>query len=158
MDGKLLLKDAAAGAAGGAAATVALSAFRGSLNSLGLVHKTAPMQVVDRLLETGFASEWPPAAKSALTLAAHFGYGIGAGAAFGALRREKDDYATEAAVGASLGVLIWGAGWAGWLPLLGVHAAPWSQTTPKVLLPVLDHAVFGAVWGVSSKALSRRKD
>ncbi len=149
---------AAQGAAGGIPATLALSALRSSLNSLGLVHETAPMQVVDRLTDTGFASEWPTSAKGLLTLGAHFGYGIGAGMAFGALRREKGDYATEAAVGASLGILIWGLGWAGWLPLLGVHRAPWSQTTPKALLPVLDHAVFGAVWGMSNRAVSGRRD
>ncbi|MBA2693527.1 MAG: hypothetical protein H0U65_13725 [Rubrobacter sp.] len=149
---------AAKGAAGGVPATLVLSALRGSLSSMGIVHKTAPMQVVESFTESGFASEWPPTAKRLLTLGAHFGYGAGAGTAFGALRSEKEDYATEAAVGASLGVLIWGLGWAGWLPLLGVHQAPWSQNTSKVLLPILDHAVFGAVWGVSNKAFSRRKD
>ncbi len=146
------------GAVGGVPATIALSALRSSLSRLGLVHKTAPLQVVDRLTESGFASGWPPVAKSLLAAGAHFGYGVGAGAAFGALRSENDDYATEAAVGAALGVLIWGLGWAGWLPLLGVHRAPWTQSTPKVLLPILDHVVFGAVWGVSNKALSRRTD
>lgn len=156
-DGSLLAR-ATAGAAGGIPATLSLSALRSSLNGLGLVHETAPMQVVDRLTDTGLASEWPPTAKRLLTMGAHVGYGIGAGTAFGALRVEKDDYATEAAVGASLGVLIWGIGWAGWLPLLGVHQAPWSQSTPKVLLPILDHAVFGAVWGISNKAISGRRD
>lgn len=145
------------GAAGGVAGTVALSVLRSSLSSLGLVHKTAPMQVVERFTESGFASDWSPAAKSALTAGAHFGYGIGAGAVFGALRKEKaDDFVREAAVGSTLGILIWGLGWAGWLPLLGVHRAPWSQNTPKVLLPVLDHAVFGAVWGIANRAFSRR--
>lgn len=146
------------GAVGGVPGTIALSGLRSSLSKLGLVHETAPMQVVDRLTETGFASDWPPAAKSALITGAHFGYGVGAGAVFGALRQEKEDVATEAAIGAALGVLVWGLGWAGWLPLLGVHRAPWTQSTPKVLLPILDHAVFGAVWGVSNKVLSRRKD
>jgi hypothetical protein len=47
-------------------------------------------------------------------------------------------------VGAARGVLSWGAGWAGWLPLAGVHPAPWTQKTPRALLPVLDHAAYGA--------------
>jgi hypothetical protein len=152
-----LLERVTKGAAGGAAATLALSAFRSSLKSAGLVQKTAPMQVVERLTDTGFASEWSPAAKGLLTAGAHVGYGVGAGAAFGGLRNEKSDYATEAAVGATLGVLIWGVGWAGWLPLLGVHRAPWNQTSPKALLPVLDHAVFGAVWGLANEAINRRR-
>lgn len=146
------LERAARGAAGGVAATVALSAFRSSLTKAGVVHKTAPMQVVERLTETGFASEWSPAAKGLLTTGAHFGYGVGAGAAFGALRNERRGYATEASVGAALGVLIWGMGWAGWLPLLGVHRAPWNEDSSNAVLPILDHAFFGAVWGMANRA------
>ncbi len=63
----------------------------------------------------------------------------------------------EAAVGAALGLLVWGAGWASWLPLAGVHRAPWSERTPKVLLPVLDHAVFGAAWGLANWAVGGRE-
>ena len=55
---------------------------------------------------------------------------------------------TFSSVGSALGILAWGAGWASWLPLTGVHKAPWTQRTPRVLLPVIDHAVFGAVWGL----------
>jgi hypothetical protein len=146
------------GAAASVPATISLSGLRSGLQSLGLVHETAPMQVVNRLVETGFASGWSQPAKRVLTAGAHVGYGLGAGTVFGALRNVEHDYATEAAVGASLGILIWGLGWAGWLPLLGVHRAPWNQSSPKALLPVLDHAVFGAVWGISNKALSRREN
>ncbi len=58
-------------------------------------------------------------------------------------------------MGSALGVLAWGVGWASWLPLTGVHRAPWTQKTPKVLLPVMDHAVFGAAWGLLYWALRR---
>jgi hypothetical protein len=44
-----------------------------------------------------------------------------------------------------------------WLPLTGVHEAPWAQRTPKVLLPVLDHAVFGAAWGLANWAVGGRE-
>ena len=77
--------------------------------------------------------------------------------AFGLLRRERGGLAEEAAVGSALGVLAWGAGWATWLPLTGVHKAPWTQRTPRVLLPVLDHTAFGAAWGLVNLALSRRQ-
>jgi len=59
-------------------------------------------------------------------------------------------------VGAALALLVWGAGWASWLPLTGVHRAPWTERTPKVLLPVVDHAVFGAAWGLANWAVSGR--
>ena len=161
-----------AGALGGLLATFVLSGLRMSLKGLGLVYTTAPEQVVRRLEELGPLKDWPPPARSALMVAAHFAYGTGAGAAFGALRTEgveseseeveehrgdREDALTEAAVGATLGVLSWGAGWAGWLPLVGVHPAPWTQKTPRVILPVLDHAVYGAAWGLIFWILTRRR-
>ena len=72
------------------------------------------------------------------------------------VRAEPPEGAEVAAVGAALGLLVWGAGWASWLPLAGVHRAPWTERTPKVLLPVLDHAVFGAAWGLANWAVGGR--
>ena len=142
-----------AGALGGAGGTLVLSGLREALSRLGLVFDTAPMQVVDRIEEFVPVEGFSPGAHRALTAAAHAAYGIGAGAALGLLRREPGRPTEEAAVGSALGVLVWGAGWSSWLPLAGVHRPPWNQRTPKVLLPILDHAVFGAAWGLIYWAL-----
>jgi len=147
---------AAYGTLAGIGGTLALSGLRQALAWAGLVQETAPEQVVDRLEELGLAEDWWPGAQRLLTVAAHLAYGTGIGAALGLLRRERGGPAEEAAVGSALGLLAWGAGWATWLPLTGVHSPPWTQRTPKVLLPVLDHAVFGAVWGLLYRALGRR--
>ncbi len=138
---------ALAGALGGAAGTLALSGLREAWSRVGMVFETAPMQVVDRAEELGLVKLSSPGARRFLTAAAHVAYGVGTGTAFGLLRRERGGAAEEVAVGSALGILAWGAGWASWLPLTGVHRAPWTERTPKVLLPVLDHAVFGAVGG-----------
>jgi len=98
---------------------------------------------------------WSPEARRILTGAAHLAYGTGIGTALGLLRREVGRVAEEVAVGSALGLLTWGAGWASWLPLTGVHRPPWKQRSTKVLLPVLDHLVFGAVWGLVYKAMRR---
>lgn len=119
---------------------------------MGLVQKTAPEQVVDRLEELGLTDDWPPAARRALAVAAHLAYGVGTGAALGLLRARRGGVSEEAAVGSALGLLAWGAGWSTWLPLTGVHEPPWEQDTPRVLLPVLDHAVFGAAWALIYRA------
>jgi hypothetical protein len=163
---------ALAGAIGGFAGTFVLSGLRWALARMGAVFTTAPEQVVMRAEELGLLDRFSPVAKKALTVAAHFAYGMGVGATFGALRGEhgepesdtaaelqgdRDDAPTEAAVGAALGVLSWGAGWAVWLPIVGVHPAPWTQRTPRALLPVLDHAVFGAAWGLIYWVLTRRR-
>ncbi|MDP8951863.1 MAG: hypothetical protein M3N18_06450 [Actinomycetota bacterium] len=146
-----------AGALSGAGATLVLSGLREAWTRIGLVFETAPMQVVDRIEELGLVGDLSPGSRRALTVAAHLAYGVGAGTALGLLRRETGRPAEEAAVGSVLGLLIWGVGWSSWLPLAGVHQAPWTQRTPKVLLPVLDHAVFGATWGLAYWVLSRRR-
>lgn len=124
-------KRAARGALAGLFATLALSGLRGVLSRAGLVHETAPEQVVRRLEELGLLDGWPQPARRALAAAAHLSYGTGLGAFMGALRRLRGGPAEEASVGAALGVLSWGAGWASWLPLAGVHLPPWKQRTPQ---------------------------
>jgi hypothetical protein len=148
---------ALAGAFGGAGATLVLSALREALSRMGLVFETAPIQVVERAEELGLVEGWSPRALRLLAVTAHIAYGVGTGTALGLLRRERGGAAQEAAVGAALGILVWGAGWSTWLPLTGVHSPPWEQRSPKVLLPVLDHAVFGATWGLIYWLLTRRR-
>jgi hypothetical protein len=146
-----------AGALGGAVGTFALSGLRELFSKMGLVFETAPMQVVDRAQEVGLVDDWSPRALSILTVAAHFAYGVGAGTALGLLRRESGGLSQEAAVGSAMGVLAWGAGWSTWLPLTGVHSPPWEQRSARVLLPVIDHAVYGAIWGIIYGILTRRR-
>lgn len=145
------------GATSGVGGTVFLSGLRQAMKAAGLVYETAPMQVVDRL-EEALSLESHPLAKRAMELVAHFGYGTGAGAAFGLLRRERAGAAADLSVGAALGLLLWGMGWAGWLPVLGADRAPWSYRTPGVLLPIFDHAAFGVVWALLHRLLSRGAD
>ena len=149
-------KRAVTGALGGLGATLVLSGLREAWAKTGLVFETAPMQVVDRMEELDLVGELSPAGRRLLTALAHFAYGAGTGAAFGLLRRERGGPGEEAAVGSALGVLAWGAGWSSWLPLTGVHRPPWAQKSPRVLLPVIDHAVFGTAWGLLNLALSGR--
>jgi len=147
---------AIAGALGGAVGTLVLSGLREVFSRMGLVFETAPMQVVDRAEELGLVEGWSPRALRLLTVAAHVAYGVSAGTALGLLRRERGGAGQEAAVGSAMGVLVWGAGWSTWLPLTGVHSPPWEQRNAKVLLPVVDHAVFGAAWGLIYWILTRR--
>jgi hypothetical protein len=160
------------GALGGFGGTFVLSGLRQALAAVGAVFTTAPEQVVERARELGLLDRFSPGARKALVIAAHFAYGTAIGAIFGALRKtdeepesdtaaelqgNRDDAVTEVAVGAALGVLSWGASWAGLLPVVGVHPAPWTQKTPRAILPVLDHAVYGAAWGLIFWKLTRRR-
>lgn len=145
------------GAVSGAAGTVALTFFRATLARWGIVGETAPEQVIERAEEAGLLGEMSPEARNVLVALAHLGYGVSSGAAFGLLRRERGGALDEASVGAALGILSWAGGWAGWLWLLGVHSAPWQQKTPGVLLPVIDHAAYGAIWGLLYRDISRQR-
>jgi hypothetical protein len=124
---------------------------------MGVIFETTPMQVVDCAEELGLVEIRSPEARRLLTAVAHLAYGVGVGTALGLLRRERSGAAQEAAVGSPLGVLVWGAGLSSWLPLTGVHSPPWGQRSAKVLLPVLDHAVYGAAWGFIYWLLTRRR-
>jgi hypothetical protein len=146
-----------AGALSGSVGTLVLSGLREVLSRMGLVFKTAPMQVVERAEELGLVENWSPRALRLLTVAAHIAYGVGTGTALGLLRREREGAAQETTVGSAMGILVWGAGWSSWMPLTGVHDPPWEQRSWKVLLPVLDHAVYGAAWGLIYWRLTRRR-
>jgi hypothetical protein len=148
---------ALAGALSGLGGTLVLSGLREAWSRIGLVFETAPMQVVDRVEELGLVGDLSPGGRRLLTVVAHFAYGAGTGMVFGLLRRKTGEAEEETAVGTALGVLAWGAGWSSWLPLTGVHKAPWTQHTPRVLLPVLDHAAFGVAWGLLYRVLIRRR-
>jgi hypothetical protein len=147
------MRRAASGALGGLVGTLVLSGFREVLAAVDLVGVTAPQQVTAKLEEIGLLDDWSPEARQAFTIAAHLAYGTGIGTAFGLLRRKRGGTPEEMAVGSALGILSWAAGWSGWMPLTGVHEPPWEEETPKVLLPVLDHAVYGAAWGLAYRAL-----
>jgi hypothetical protein len=147
---------ASRGALAGLGATLVLTGLREVWAKIGLVFETAPMQVVDRMEDVDLVGDLSPQGRRLLVVIAHFAYGAGTGATCGLLRKETGTPGEEAAVGSALGVLAWGAGWSSWLPLTGIHRPPWSQKSPRVLLPVIDHAVFGVAWGLLNLMLSGR--
>lgn len=104
-----------------------------------------------RLDELGILGEISLEDRRNFTVRAHYVYGVSPGLSFGLLRRKLAGFTEGASVGAALGVLLWGAGWSGWLPLVGAHSPPWKQNTPRALLPVLYHAFFGVVWGTTRR-------
>ena len=140
------------GALGVIGGTLALTGFRKVMAGLGLVGTTAPEQVIERLEELRVLDDLSPEARRVLAAVAHLAYGVGTGTTLGLLRRERGGMVEEASVGSALGILAWGAGWSSWLQIAGVHLPPWEQQSPKVLLPILDHAVFGAIWGILYRA------
>ncbi len=147
------MRRTASGALGGLGGTLVLTGFRQVLTAAGLVGVTAPEQVIARLEELGLLDDPSPEARRILTAIAHLAYGVGIGSALGLLRQERGGVAEETAVGTALGLLAWGANWTVLLPSTGVHRPLWKERSPKVLLPILDHAVYGAAWGFLYRAM-----
>jgi hypothetical protein len=143
-----LARRAFCGALGGLGGTLALTRFRKVMAGFGLVGTTAPEQVIERLEELRVLDDLSSEARRVLAALAHLAYGVVTGTALGRLLRERGAIVEEVSVGSALGIVAWGAGWFSWLPLAGGHLPQWEQQSPKVLLPVLDHTVFGAVRGI----------
>ena len=137
----------ASGALGDVGGTLVLTGFRQVLGAAGLIGATAPEQVIARLEERRLLSDPSPKYRRALTAVAHLAYGVGIGSALSLLRQEWCGVAEDTAVGTALGLLAWGANWTVLQPSTGVHQPPWKERSPKVLLPILDQAVYGAAWG-----------
>lgn len=147
------VRRAVLGTVSGVAGTVALTGFRKAMERFGMLFETAPERVVDRLQTLGALPRHGGQTRRVMVQFAHFAYGTGAGTVFGLLRTHRSGLLSEVAVGSALGVLVWGTGWSTWLPLLRVESAPWRWESPDVLLPVVDHAAFGAAWGAAHWAL-----
>lgn len=97
---------------------------------------------------------WPRAddrQRRGLTLASHFGYGALAGALYGARRSAVPQ--AGLARGAAYGLLVWAAGYAGWLPLMHVVAPPWRTPPRRTIQLVAAHLT----WGLCLAWLARRR-
>jgi hypothetical protein len=78
-----------------------------------------PRQIAMTLAENaGVKEHLNEPARTALTLAAHFGYGAATGSIYAPLARNYDWPSTSG--GACFGLAVWGASYLGLLPMLGI--------------------------------------
>jgi hypothetical protein len=161
-----VLRNLAAGALGGAAATLAMSP---------LLSPRATRRIQDAIPPAKALPEFPPRrviqvveerltgarplgrAEPAITWAAHVGYGIAMGALFGALhaRRSLAPGMSGGAAGVLFGLGVWAAGYLGWLPLLGVRDGTARGDRRDLPFPLAAHIVYGATTGAFHGRLSR---
>lgn len=74
---------------------------------------------------------------------AHFTYGTSMGAVYGLLRRRLAGLPAPLA-GALFGVTLWGVGFEGWLPALGVDRATTQKPPKKWPMPIMAHVICTA--------------
>jgi hypothetical protein len=126
------------GAVAGVAATAAMSALMVGAERGGVMPGQPPRMIVDR-----FAPRLDASTADTVALLMHGAYGAAAGAGYALGRGRR----ASAASGAVFGVLLWAAGYEGWVPVLGVLPPAHRDDRGRVLAMVLGHATYGAVLG-----------
>jgi hypothetical protein len=132
------------GLAAGAAGTAAMTAVQELLPRLrgdqagGEEEEPAPAQAARKVLRAVGLD--PPASWTPyLTQAAHWSYGLGWGAVYGALRRGQGN---PVLAGLSFGAGVWAASYAQLVPL-GIYEPPWRYAPQELAEDLSYHAVYG---------------
>jgi hypothetical protein len=109
------------------------------------------VQRLEASLPESVASRIPRPVEVAAARSMAVGYGLAAGAAYGLLRTDGRNVVADGVV---LGIVTWAAGYAGWLPALGLTPRLREQSAPQALGPLVLHIVFGAVTAVAYRWLA----
>ena len=143
-----LSEHVALGAAAGVAATFLLQGIRTSEQKL-LPETMPPMredpgefmvEQAEELLPEETRQQVPATVETVAAKSLALGYGMTAGALYGALRPHPDNLLIDGTV---LGLGVWAVGYLGWLPALGLMPPVQQQETEQVAGPIAQHIIFG---------------
>jgi uncharacterized membrane protein YagU involved in acid resistance len=144
-----LFARAAAGAAAGFTATAPMTAVLAAAREVLPEPEQYPLPpriVTERAARTaGVAHRLDEQEKKAATTAAHFGFGAGAGAVYGALAPVLPFHPVVNGVAFGLGV--WATSYLGWLPAAGLHPPGIRESAGRNAMNIGAHVVWGAVLG-----------
>ena len=138
---KSLARGAAAGLVGTAPMTAAMLPLKKASMSPGTV---PPRQITDNLLDKlGLRDYLSPPAFEASWVTLHFGYGTISGVAY-ALALKAIGGERPFLTGPAFGMVLWAAGYCGWLPLTGLYLPPTRLPKRKVAAELIGtHLVYG---------------
>ena len=147
----------AGGGVGGAVGSALMLPVFETAKRAGLLRETPPRRVVQHAAaETGGAigaeGTSEPEETGAM-VASHLLYGAAAGACYGLVQGKFDLPAPV--TGPAFGLLLWAAGYVGWLPAAGVLPQPWRQHPGAAITPVAAHLVYGLALGIVERGLRR---
>src|SRR5215212_7543098 len=143
-----LIEHVALGAAAGVAATFLLQGVRTTEQKL--LPETMPpiredpgefmVEQAEQLLPEQTREQVPATVETAAAKSLALGYGLTAGAIYGAVRQRPGNLLVDGTV---LGLGVWAVGYLGWLPALGLMPPVQRQETEQVAGPIVQHVIFG---------------
>jgi hypothetical protein len=143
-----VMKRIALGAVAGLAGTMALQQIR-TQTAKALPETVPPMRgdpgevmvgQAEDLLPEETREQIPSSVETAAAKSLALGYGMTAGAIYGALLADGDQVIAS---GIALGVGTWAVGYLGWLPALEIMPPVQQQETEQVVMPIAQHIAFG---------------
>ena len=90
--------------------------------------------------------------EAALTSVFHLSYGALAGAGYGLLRSRLDRLPSWLA-GGGYGLILWAAGYEGWIPASGIQPPTTRKPRRKWTVPVGSHLIFGLATALAFEKL-----
>jgi hypothetical protein len=97
----------------------------------------------------------PGSAEAAASRGLGAGYGLAFGALYGLARPQGGPVVRD---GVALGLACWATGYLGWLPATGLMPPIWEQEPAQVVLPIVQHAIFGMATVATYNAIRRRSE
>lgn len=154
-------KRLALGAAAGFAGTLVLTALRAANQKVSPgtrppIRKDPGEFMVERAegaLPVPARRQIPGPAEAAAAQGLAVGYGLTFGALYAAVRPLGGPLVSD---GIALGLATWAAGYAGWLPAVGLMPPLRRQGAGQIALPVAQHAAYGVATVAAYDWLRRR--
>lgn len=144
---RALVRDLVRGGVAGAVATVPMSMVMLGAQRAGALPKQPPEEIVDTAAEKTVGRQPPEPVSNALAVAAHLGFGAGAGIGYTALRRVTGGRGPATAVGVAYALGVWFTSYQGWVPGLGALPATTRDREDRQAVMAGAHVVYGAVLG-----------
>ncbi|MEO6418267.1 MAG: DUF6789 family protein [Polyangiaceae bacterium] len=150
-----LIRSVASGLIGGLGATGAMSLAMLGAKQIGLLGEPPPRKLVRHFLGRMRKAPVRGRKRDALAVAAHFAFGGVGGAIFGAVEPRIPPRVPRPLAGMLFGTAVWALSYAGWIPRLGVMAAPHKDRPGRPLVMIASHWIYGAVLGGTTNVLRR---